>query len=140
MAPLQGFISFVGRFCLVAIFLMSVVAQHILQFNASQAMMEKEGIPNAQLMLVGAIAFLILGGLSVFLGFWARLGATLIAVFLVLTMFYFHDFWTFSDPSEQKQQMIHFFKNLSMLGGMLFIIANGAGAGAIDRRRVVVTV
>jgi uncharacterized membrane protein YphA (DoxX/SURF4 family) len=36
--------------------------------------------------------------------------------------------------------MIHFFKNLSMLGGMLFIIANGGGAGAIDRRRVVLTV
>lgn len=140
MAPVQAIVSFVGRFFLVAIFLISAVAQDIPHFNASVALMEKEGIPNVQLMLFGAIAFLIVGGLSVLFGFWSRLGAALLAVFLVLTMYYFHDFWTFTDPAERQMQMIHFFKNLSMLGGMLFIIANGGGAGAIDRRRVVLTV
>src|SRR4029079_552757 len=79
-----------------------------------------------EFMLVGAIAFLIVGSLSVLLGFKARLGAALLLTFLVLATYYFHPFWKLEGQAQQEQ-MIQFMKNLSMMGAMLFVMANGSG-------------
>ena len=93
--------------------------------------MEKVGVPAPQLMLSGAISFLIVGSLSVALGFKARWGASLLLVFLVLATYYFHAFWLLEGP-EQQAQMIQFMKNLSLVGAMLMVIANGSGPMSLD--------
>ncbi len=85
------------------------------------------------MLLAGAIAFLIAGSLSIIVGFRTRIGAGLLAVFLVAATYYFHDFWNFTG-SEQQQQMIQFMKNLSLLGAMLFLMANGPGPASLDNR------
>ena len=82
-------------------------------------------------MLVGAIAFLIVGSLSVLLGLKARFGAGLLLAFLVLAIYFFHAFWNL-EGQEQQMQTIQFMKNLSMAGAMLFIMANGAGPMSVD--------
>jgi putative oxidoreductase len=56
-------------------------------------------------------------------------------VFLALATYFFHDFWTFEDAQARQNQMIQFMKNLSLMGGMLFIITNGAGRISIDGKR-----
>ena len=61
--------------------------------------------------------------------------AALLLVFLVAATYFFHDFWTFDDPAERQQQTIQFMKNASLVGAMLFIMANGAGAWSLDGRR-----
>ena len=96
--------------------------------------MDKEGVPAPQIMLVGAIVFLIAGSLSVVLGYKARIGATLLLIFLVLATYYFHDFWTVTDPQVKQEQMIQFMKNLGLMGAMLLIIANGTGPMSLDER------
>jgi putative oxidoreductase len=129
--PLQGPLSLVGRLMLCTIFLLSALGNKIPNFNSIAAYMGSEGVPLPQVMLVGAIVFLIAGSLSVILGYQARIGATLILIFLVLATYYFHDFWNV--PAEQKQdQMIQFMKNLGLAGAMLTIIANGSGAWSLD--------
>ena len=55
-------------------------------------------------MLVGAIVFLIVGSLSVIAGHKTQFGAALILVFLVLASYYFHNFWTLSDPKAQRSR------------------------------------
>jgi len=141
MIALQGLIAAIGRILLVAIFLATVLGGYIPKFNGTVEKMEGAGIPNAQIMLIGAIAFLLIGSFSVMLGFKARIGALLIAVFLCLATYYFHDFWNMNDkPAEQEQHVIHFLKNLSMLGAMIFIIGNGSGYGSVDRRKVTIVV
>ena len=97
--------------------------------------MAKEGVPAPQVMLAGAIVFLIAGSLSVILGYKARIGAALLLVFLVLATYYFHDFWTVSDPQAQQEQMIQFLKNLGLMGAMLLVIANGTGPLSLDVRK-----
>ena len=72
----------------------------------------------------------------VILGYQARIGAALLLVFLAAATFYFHDFWTFDDAAARQQQTIQFMKNLSMMGAMLFVVANGAGPWSLDQRRV----
>lgn len=94
--------------------------------------MQSAGVPSPQLMLVGAIAFLIVGSLSVLLGYKARIGASLLLAFLLLATYYFHAFWNF-EGQEQQMQMIQFMKNLSMAGAMLFM-ANGSGPLSFDTR------
>ena len=48
-----------------------------------------------------------------------------------MATYYFHDFWAF--PADQQQpQIIQFMKNLGLAGAMVFIMANGSGAGSLD--------
>jgi putative oxidoreductase len=132
----QGLASVVGRIMIATIFLLSAVGNKIPQFDAIAGYMASEGVPAPQVMLAGAIAFLIVGSVSVVLGFHARFGATLLLIFLVLATYYFHDFWKF-EGAERQNQMIQFMKNLSMMGAMVFVVANGPGAFSLDRRRAV---
>ena len=129
----QGLLTVVGRLFIVTIFLMSAVGNKIPQFSGVAQYMASEGVPAPQVMLAGAILFLIAGGLSILLGFYARAGAVLLFIFLVLATYFFHDFWTFEGEAAQNQ-MIQFMKNLSMMGTMLFIMAVGSGPWSLDKK------
>lgn len=130
----RGPLTVLGRLLLCAIFLMAAVGNKIPHFSDVAALMDSKHIPMPQLMLVGAIVFLVVGSVSVILGYWARIGATLLLIFLVLATYYFHDFWNLQGP-QQQQQMTQFLKNVSMMGAMLLIIANGPGPMSLDTRR-----
>tara|TARA_R110002111_G_scaffold247140_5_gene310221 strand:+ start:35573 stop:36013 length:441 start_codon:yes stop_codon:yes gene_type:complete len=128
----QGLVTVSGRIMIATIFLMSAVGNKIPNFNNIAGYMASEGVPLPKLMLAGAIAFLIAGSLSIIVGFKARIGAGLLLVFLVLATYYFHDFWTLEDAQAKQGQMIHFMKNLALMGTMLFLIANGSGRMSLD--------
>ena len=132
---LIGLTSVAGRVLLVGIFFMSAVGNKIPNFSQIAGYMASEGVPAPQVMLAGAIAFLIIGSVLIAVGYQARVGAALLLVFLVAATYFFHDFWTFDDPAERQNQTIQFMKNASMMGAMLFIMANGAGAWSFDNRR-----
>ncbi|WP_417739852.1 DoxX family protein [Rosistilla oblonga] len=132
--PLQGVAAVLGRIMIATIFLMSAIGNKIPKFNDVVAYMGSEGVPMPKVMLAGAIVFLIAGSLSIILGFKARIGATLLLVFLVLATYFFHDFWTFKGEAQQMQ-MIQFMKNLSMMGTMIFLMAQGSGPMSLDNRK-----
>lgn len=127
----QGPVTVLGRLLLCTIFLMAAVGSKIPHFSDVAKYMESAGVPAPQFMLVGAIVFLLVGSVSVILGFKARIGAALLLTFLALASYYFHAFWKL-DGQAQQEQMIQFMKNLSMIGAMLFIVANGAGPMSVD--------
>ena len=131
---IQGIGTILGRIMIATIFLMSAVGNKIPKFNDVAAYMASEGVPLPQLMLVGAIAFLLAGSLSLIAGFKARIGAGLLLVFLILATYYSHDFWNIAGQ-EQQMQMIQFMKNLSLMGTMVFLIFNGSGPMSLDNRR-----
>lgn len=120
-----------GRVLFALIFLMSGFTHFSSQtigFAASQ------GVPLASLLvpLSGVIAFA--GGLSILLGYRAKLGAWLIVIFLI-GVTPMHKFWGISDPMMQQMQMVMFMKNLTMLGGALLISQFGSGPASLDARR-----
>ncbi|MEI8372263.1 MAG: DoxX family protein [Planctomycetota bacterium] len=127
MKQLQGILAVTGRVLLCIIFLMAAVGSKIPHFSDVAQVMASKGIPQPKLMLAGAIVFLLAGSLSVMTGYRARIGASLLLVFLVLATYYFHNFWAIADAKAQQEQLMHFMKNLSIVGAMLFIIANGPG-------------
>jgi putative oxidoreductase len=138
---LRGPLTVVGRLLLCTIFLMAAVGNKIPHFSDVAKFMESAGVPAPQLLLVGAIAFLLVGSILVIVGYKARIGAALLFTFLVLASYYFHAFWKVEGQAQQEQ-MIHFMKNLSMMGAMLFVVANGSGPMSLDsllHKRVTVT-
>ncbi len=133
MKTLSALLSIVARAMLCTIFVMSAVGNKIPQFSQVVGYMKGEGVPQPAILLAGAIAFLLVGSTLVVLGYQARLGATLLLVFLALATYYFHDFWNVppANAAEYQNQMIQFMKNLGLAGAMLFIVANGSGAGSL---------
>ena len=128
---LRGPLTVLGRLLLCTIFFMAAVGNKIPHFSDVARVMESVGVPAPQLLLVGAIVFLLAGSLSVIVGYKARVGAALLLTFLVLASYYFHPFWKLEGQAQQEQ-MIHFMKNLSMMGAMLFVMANGSGPMSLD--------
>jgi putative oxidoreductase len=128
----QGAVVVLGRFFFALIFLFAApnhFTKQTIAFSASQ------GAPLASIAvpLSGVVA--IAGGLSILLGYRAKIGAWLIVLFLVPVTLMMHKFWTVTDPMMAQIQMILFMKNISMLGGALLISHFGAGPFSLDARR-----
>lgn len=125
------FLVLLGRILYSAIFI-GAGAGH---FGASSVQYAvQHGVPMAQFIvpLSGAIA--ILGGLSILLGYKARIGAWFIVIFLVPVTFMMHRFWLVAEPMEAMMQQAMFMKNLSMLGAALLISYFGAGPLSLDKK------
>jgi len=129
--PTSGarFLAPLGRILFVAIFLMSALnhfSRDTMAYAASQ------GVPFSNLLVPLSGVLAILGGLSILLGFRARLGAWLLVLFLIPVTFMMHKFWAVPDPMMARMQQAMFMKNLSMLGGALLIAYFGAGPVSVD--------
>lgn len=133
MSGIQSLTVLIGRILLSGIFLMSG-ADKIMRWNDTVAQMEREGVVAAQILLVVATVLEIGGGLSVLLGWLPRLGAASLIVFLIPVTAIYHDFWQY-EGEAQMQQMQHFTKNVTIIGGLLVLIACGGGRYSISHRR-----
>jgi putative oxidoreductase len=74
------------------------------------------------------------GGLSILLGYRAKIGAWLLIAFLAAVTPMMHNFWTVADPMMRQMQFIMFMKNVSMLGGALLVTQLGTGPWSLDAR------
>ncbi len=128
----QGAVIVLGRFFFVLIFLMSGPLHFSKQEVAYAA---AQGVPLASILVPfsGVLAFA--GGLSILLGYRAKLGAWLLVLFLVPVTVMMHNFWAVHDPMMAQIHMGMFVKNVSMLGGALLISQFGAGPFSLDARR-----
>lgn len=116
-----------GRVLIAHIFLLAGL-QKIGNYAGTQGYMESMGVPGMLLPLV--ILAEVGGAIALIVGWQTRWAAAGLALFCVLSALLFHA--NFSDGV----QMIMFMKNLSIAGGLLFIAAHGAGAYALETRRV----
>jgi putative oxidoreductase len=94
-----------------------------------------QGIPIAGVLVPASGIVAIVGGLSILLGFYGKLGAWLLVLFLVPVTLTMHNFWAVQDPMMQQIQMAMFLKNISMLGAALFFTQIGTGPLSLDSRR-----
>lgn len=130
---MQSALSILGRVMLCAIFLLSAVGNKIPQFSGVVDYMKRNNVTwMPEVLLGGAIVFLIVGSVLVVVGYQARVGAILLLTFLVLATYFFHDFWSTRHGDMAEMQQIQFMKNLGLGGALVFILANGSGAGSLD--------
>lgn len=145
MNLIQSIVAFLGRALLSFIFISSAVHKIIdwqptvqfftqsltdlLAISVGHQLLQsltEWSLVNATMLLMAGVVFELVGGLLVFLGLWVRLGALLLILFLIPTTFIFHHFWLLQGADAQLQ-MINFMKNLSIFGGLLFVLAMGKG-------------
>jgi len=81
---------------------------------------------------VGAYVELI-GGILIVLGLATRYASLLMILFVIVATAISHRFWEFADPREFRGQQSQFLKNLSIIGGFIFLFAVGAGRYSVDR-------
>lgn len=129
---LQSAVVASGRLLFAVIFVMAG-ANHFSKQTIGYA--ASQGVPWASIAVPLSGVLAIVGGLSILLGYRAKLGAWLIVLFLVPVTFLMHKFWGVADPNIAQLQMIMFMKNASMLGGALLISQFGAGPFSLDARR-----
>ena len=119
-----------ARVMLTATFIISAV-RHATHWSAALNEMAGDGMPRSSVLMLGSIAFRLIGGLCVLLGFRARMGAGLLVVFIVSAALSAHDFWAMP-PARQTHELIEFLNNMAMAGGALLIVLIGAGPCSID--------
>ncbi|MBA5779433.1 DoxX family protein [Stappia sp. F7233] len=125
---LDGIVPLAGRVLIAGLFLLSGISK--LQAPAGTiAYIESAGLPFATLGYIAALAVEIIGSLALIAGYRTRAVAAIMALFTLAAAFAFH-----FDLSDQNQ-FIHFFKNISIAGGLLQIVAFGAGRLSLDARR-----
>ena len=121
------YLPFVGRLLIGLPFAMSGLSK-LAAYGQTTAIIAAVGLPVPPLAYAVAVAIELGGGLLLIAGFQTRIVATALALFSIATAVSFHN--NFAD----QNQMIHFLKNVMMAGGLLQIVAFGAGAISLDNR------
>ncbi len=126
----SGYVQVLARVLLGSLFIASgvgIVLGGAQAFAGYQGMIAGAGLPMAGLLAVLAIALKIFGGLALAAGFKARYAALGLALFTLLTIVFFHSPSTWGDYTNYLMAL----KNFSIIGGLLLVANNGAGAMAV---------
>ena len=110
----------IGRLLVAGIFVLSGVEVSREPGNRAQAAAAL-GVPQPELAVRANALVMLFAGVALALGLFPRWAAAVLAGTLVPTTLAGHPFWKESDPRQHTGQLAHFLKNLSMLGGLLFI-------------------
>ena len=124
--PIMEAAALIGRLLLAAIFLHEAYAK-LTAYPAAVAYSEAFGVPGQLLPL--AIAVELGCGLLIVVGYQTRIAALLLAGFCVVTALVFHV------KLGNRNELLHFEKDLAIAGGFLVLFAHGAGAWALDAFR-----
>jgi putative oxidoreductase len=131
MNALNHYGPLAGRILIALIFLFAGFGK-ITGFESTVGYIASKGLPFPQLIAIGSIIVELGSGIMLVLGWKTRLAAAALLIFTALAALFFHNFWAVS-PDQAQNQMIHFMKNLAMMGGMLFVVIHGGGALSLDR-------
>lgn len=131
---IQNFAALGGRLLLAAIFVISGLNK-LSDFSGTAAFMSGAGLPAAEFLLVLTILLEVAGGLMIVLGWHTRQLALILFLFMIPVTAVFHNPWAAADPAQAQQQMIHFLKNLAIMGGLLHLSAFGPGHFSIEARK-----
>ncbi|MEM9525672.1 MAG: DoxX family protein [Bacteroidota bacterium] len=89
---------------------------------------------NQDFFLYGAIFLLLIGALTILLGYRMRLGAVLLLIYWIPLTFIVHDFWKEPvDSMEYRLQSILFMKNIAIMGGLLIAATHISGKYRLRR-------
>ncbi len=103
-----------------------------MDFGGAIAYMTRIGAPMPMLAAAILIAMDVVVAIAILIGFHTRPLALLLAVYTLGAAIIGHPFWLTEGP-QQMNNMIHFYKNLSIMGGLLALGAAGPGRFSVDR-------
>ena len=120
----ENYCAFLGRMLLALTFLAAAFGK-ITNFNETVGVMSSYGIPWPVFLCAMSALIEMLGGVSLALGYYTSWGAAILAAFLIPVTLVFH---------LAPDQRTHLIKNLSIIGGLLMVIAFGPGEISLDKQ------
>jgi putative oxidoreductase len=124
--------ALIGRVLVAAIFAYFGYLK-LVGFHGTVGYFAKLGFPLPEVSAVLAIAFELGGGALLILGLKTRWVALALAVYTVVATLVAHRYWSYP-PDQAFNQMSHFYKNVSLIGGLILLATFGPGPVALGRR------
>lgn len=136
-ADMAGFrrpaLTLAGRLFLGGLFLLSGLNKALDPVGATQYMAAMGMTSGTELLYAGAVLLEIGGALSLWLGWWTRVGAAALILFIIPATIMFHrTSMSFVLDATLQDQQFHMMKNLAILGGLIYVLAHGAGSLSLD--------
>ena len=126
MHGLKAYLPPLARFLMSSLFVWDGILQ-LRSPGATAQYFASVHVPVPEVAVWFSIAIHLLGGLAILVGFKTRWAAALLVLLCLGTAFGVHL------PAGDMANMIHFYKNMVMAGGFLYVIAFGAGGMSIDK-------
>lgn len=125
---------FLGRLLMAALFLPSGIGK-AMNFAGFSASLAEKGLPYPEVLAGAAVAAEILGPIALILGVVPGLTSLMLIGFVIVATGISHRYWDFADAAARRGQEISFFKNVGIVGGLMFYWAAGAGTWVLGARK-----
>lgn len=122
---------FVGR-VILAWFFLSEAYERAVNWDATVTLLDMLGVPEPAITHFVAIMVMVLGSISLIIGFRARLGALGLFAFIVVSNMFMNDYWNIADAIERQAAFDTFSRNLALGGGLLIVMGLGPGRFAVE--------
>ncbi len=126
-------VPLLGRILVSVVFILGGIGK-ITGFSMEEGMVAAKHLPMPAVALGIALVIELVGGLAILLGLFTRFTSWILFLYLIPTTLLFHNFWA-QQGMDRIDAMIHFEKNLAIMGGLLFLATYGSGAYSIDSSR-----
>ncbi len=122
-----------ARVLVAMIFMMT--ALNIIGQTFAEHEMAAQGVPASLIpaLIVAARALQFIAGMGLILGIYPRISALALLLFLIPATIMGHAFWQAVGTSLYPVQLINFFKNVCMAGGLIFIVATRSQPALLPR-------
>ena len=130
MTAATNFIALIGRLLLAFIFVQAGINK-LGAIGGTVATMASHGIPLPNILVWGAVVLEIGGGLLLATGLLTRWAALALGTYTLALALIFHAYWL-APAAEARTQHALFFSHVAIIGGMLVVVAFGAGACSLD--------
>ncbi|EFP65539.1 Inner membrane protein yphA [Ralstonia pickettii] len=120
-----------GRVLMMLLFVISGWGK-LTGFQGTVGYMGTVGAPMPMVAAAIAVVMEFGVGIALLIGFWTRPLALLMALFVLGTALIAHTFWNV-EGAMQTANMVQFYKNLSIMGGLLLLAVTGAGRYALQK-------
>jgi len=115
-------IFLIGRI-LFGLYVLHNAYGHLAHHKATTGYAHSKGVPMAGFAVALTGVMLLIGGLSILLGYLPLFGIIILVAFLVPVTFIMHAFWKIQDPMQKMGETINFWKNMALVGALLMMTA-----------------
>jgi putative oxidoreductase len=111
----------IGRLVFGSFFLYNGI-NHVKQHKNLSQYAGLKDVPMPEQAVTASSVLLLLGGASILLGMKPKIGTAAVIAFLAGVSPMMHDFWAQKDPRQRQNEMIHFSKNMALLGAAIALM------------------
>lgn len=110
----------IGRLLFSLIFIFTGITQ-LVNYKDTVKLMSTSKVPLPKFSAITSSLMALIGGIAVVFYSYTLFGCIVIILFLLPATYYGHKFWSIKEKKEKANQMQHFIKNISLIGGAIVI-------------------